>query len=75
MYEEIPTWDHGVELLKEVEFYVFDRDPSDISSSLIRDKIRAGQDFQDFVPEAVYKYIKEHNLYVNPTETERIKAE
>ena len=75
MYEEIPTWYHGIELLKEVEFYVFDRDPSDISSSLIREKIRSGQDFQDLVPEVVYKYIKNHNLYVNPTETERIKTE
>lgn len=75
MYEEIPTWYHGIELLKEVEFYVFDRDPSDISSSLIKEKIRTGQDFQDLVPEAVYKYIKEHNLYVDPTETERIEAE
>lgn len=74
MYEEIPKWYRGTELLKE-NFYIFDRDSSDISSSLIREKIQTGQDFQDLVPAPVYKYIKDHNLYVNLTETKRIKAE
>lgn len=66
-YDEIPKWYRGEELLKE-EFYIFDRDPNDISSSMIREKIKSGQDFKEFVPECVYNYIKENNLYVNTTE-------
>lgn len=66
-YNEIPKWYRGEELLKE-EFYVFDRDFNDISSSMIREKIKSGQDFREFVPEKVYNYIKEHNLYVDTTE-------
>lgn len=67
-YDEIPKWYKGEELLKE-DFYIFDRDPNDISSSMIREKIKTGQDFKEFVPELVYNYIKENNLYVNTTET------
>lgn len=73
MYDEIPKWYRGEELLEE-DFYIFDRDPRDISSSMIREKIKAGQDFKEFVPEEVYNYIKENNLYVNTTEAQGIKA-
>lgn len=66
-YAEIPKWYRGEELLKE-EFYVFDRDSNDISSSMIRERIKSGQDFREFVPEKVYNYIKERNLYVDTTE-------
>lgn len=73
-YEEIPKWYRGEELLLE-EFLIYERDPSDISSSCIRERIKSGQDFKDLVPEEVYNYIKENNLYVNSTEIKGAKAE
>jgi nicotinate-nucleotide adenylyltransferase len=36
----------------------------DISSSLIRDRIREGAPFQHFLPDCVADYIKKHRLYV-----------
>ncbi|HCO66817.1 MAG TPA: nicotinic acid mononucleotide adenylyltransferase [Dysgonomonas sp.] len=35
----------------------------EISSTFIREGIKEGHDLKAFMPEVVYKYIKEHNLY------------
>lgn len=72
-YAEIPNWYRGKELLEE-DFLIYERNPSDISSSCIRERIKSGQDFKDFVPEPIYKYIKSNNLYVNPTKTQGAEA-
>lgn len=72
-YVEVLSWYRGKELLEE-PFLIFGRDPSDISSSYIRNQIKLGQDFRNLVPEPVYEYIKSNNLYVNSTETQRAEA-
>lgn len=36
---------------------------SDLSSTLVRQKIRNGQSISELIPEKVYKYIKENKLY------------
>lgn len=73
VYEEMPKWYKGEELLKE-KIYVVPRNSTDISSSNIRYRIKHELDFEDLVPRKVYDYIKTHNLYVDNTEIERTKA-
>ncbi len=72
-YGEVPSWYRGKELLEE-PFLIFGRDPSDISSSYIRNQIKLGRDFRNLVPKPVYEYIKSNNLYVDSTETQRAEA-
>lgn len=74
VYEEMPKWYKGEELLKE-RIYVVPRNFTDISSSDIRYRIKHGLDFEDLVPRKVYDYIKIYNLYVDNTETEGTETE
>lgn len=41
----------------------------DVSSASIRKRIRAGQSIRHLVPDPVYDYIVEHQLYVNSSDT------
>jgi len=46
---------------KKVE--VLDSPIVEISSTFIREGLKEGKDLRSFMPEIVYKYIKDHNLY------------
>lgn len=45
------------------EVYFLHQHPLAISSSAVRDALRAGTSLQDMVPAAVCRYIKHHGLY------------
>ncbi len=36
----------------------------EVSSTFLREKLRAGEDVHPYMPERVIEYIKEHNLYI-----------
>jgi nicotinate-nucleotide adenylyltransferase len=44
---------------------VFDYEPTDISSSLVRELAAEGKDFAALIPENVYAYIEKNGLYGN----------
>ncbi len=76
-YAQIDLWKHPERLRKVVEFVVINRNnidfldgvismkipPIEISSTMIREKIRRGEDVSGFLPQNVYNYILENNLY------------
>ena len=45
-------------------YYIADFDPIVISSSELREKLRAGEDISAFIPAKVYEYIKDRELYL-----------
>ena len=56
------------EILSRYEIYknniiVTDVDPSDLSSTVIRNKIKSGEGVLDYLNNEVYQYIKENGLY------------
>ena len=55
-----------VQYLKEkydADIRVLNFKESDISSTMIRDKVKRGDDISELVPENVARYIREHELY------------
>lgn len=71
-YSSIEKWHRSAELLKLVKVFVvaregvgFDIDALAISSTMIREKIFANQDVSTELPESVWSYIKERNLYAS----------
>ena len=76
-YGKIDTWRNPERLKAAVTFAVCSRDkkevlsdgvnisfaPIEISSTMIREKIRQGEPFCEYVTKEVYEYIKENNLY------------
>ncbi len=47
----------------DADIRILDFEEMDISSTMIRDMVKRGQDISDLVPEQVAAYIAEHNLY------------
>lgn len=71
-YSSIEKWHRSAELLELVKVFVvaregvgFDIDALTISSTMIREKIFAKQDASTELPESVWSYIKERNLYAS----------
>ncbi len=71
-FSSIEQWHRSEELRALVEIFVvaregvgFDIDALAISSSSIREKISAKQDVSNELPESVWSYIKERNLYAS----------
>lgn len=71
-FSTIGQWHRSEELLGLVEVFVvaregvgFDIDALSISSSSIREKIESNEDFGSELPESVWSYIKERNLYAS----------
>ena len=57
----LDKWYKIDELYKEIEFISLPR--TEISSSIIREKIKNGQSIKDLVPDEIEEYIKKHKLY------------
>jgi nicotinate-nucleotide adenylyltransferase len=51
--------------LPGLKAHVIDADPPAISSTKVRALIASSEDVSNYLPEAVYDYIKDHNLYTN----------
>ena len=65
-YHQISQWKNADELLKKYHYIVLNREEGkmkQISSSLIREKIRRGETVEEFVPCQVLAYIEQMNLY------------
>ncbi len=61
-YEKMRTWKNQ-ELLQKYHYILLDRNKESMSSTMVRNKIKQGEDFVELVPEAIVAYIKENNLY------------
>jgi nicotinate-nucleotide adenylyltransferase len=71
-YSSIGKWHRSAELLGLVRVFVvaregvgFDIDALAISSTIIREKILSKEDISTELPESVWSYIKERNLYAS----------
>jgi len=61
-YKKMPTWKNYEEIKDKYNYIILDR-TEDISSTMIRDKIRKGEDVLNYINVNVLKYIKDYNLY------------
>lgn len=64
-YEKMKTW-KDQEKLQKYQYIVLDRKAGktkNISSTIVRKKIKKQESFEDFVPSQIINYIKENNLY------------
>lgn len=71
-FSTMDQWHRASELRELVEVFVvaregvgFDIDALTISSSVIREKIYANEDVSKELPESVWSYLKERNLYAS----------
>lgn len=65
-YQKMLLWKNADDLLKNYQYIVLDRENGNmkqISSSLVREKIKQNEPIEDFVPAQVIAYIKQKNLY------------
>ena len=60
------TWKNAEELMKKYQYIVLDRkkgDMKDVSSSLVREKLKRGETIENLVPEQILMYIEQMKLY------------
>lgn len=65
-FEKIKTWKNAEELMEKYQYIVLDRKKGDfknVSSSLVREKLKCGEAIGNLVPEQVLMYIKQMKLY------------
>ncbi|TSC53920.1 MAG: nicotinate-nucleotide adenylyltransferase [Microgenomates group bacterium LiPW_16] len=62
LLKELPKWKDPEALKKEIEFIAFPK--TNISSTMIRERIKKGLPITGLVPKKVEEYIKEYKLYV-----------
>lgn len=65
-YQKMLLWKNADDLLRNYQYIVLDRENGkmkQISSSLVREKIKQNEPIEDFVPAQVIAYIKQKNLY------------
>ena len=70
-YEQIPTWKNPDKIKELAKVAVVDRDIN-ISSTMIREKLRKGEPCKYLMPNGIYEYILEHNLYKDWDTLERM---
>jgi len=61
-YKKMPTWKNYEEIKDKYKYLILNR-TQDISSTMIRDKIRKGEDVLNYINADVLKYIMDYNLY------------
>ena len=64
-YEKMKTW-KDQEKLKKYQYIILNRNAGntkDISATLVREKIKKQENFDDLVPKQIINYMKENNLY------------
>ncbi len=65
-YKKILEWKNAKKLLRNYHYIVLDREMGNmkqISSSIVRQKIKQNESIDDLVPKKVIEYIKQKNLY------------
>lgn len=65
-YEKITKWKNSEDLMKNYEYIILDRKKGktkQISSSMVRDKIKQNENVENLIPQKVLVYIKQENLY------------
>ena len=65
-YKKLGEWKSHQELIHNYKYIILDREGGemkDISSSMIRNKIKANENIYDLIPKDVVKYIEQKNLY------------
>ncbi len=61
--EEMETKKLKLEREFQAVIHLLHNERADISSSMIRERIRKGEPVQQFLPESVWTYLKEHQVY------------
>lgn len=65
-YTNICNWKNSEDLMNQYNYIILDREngnTKDISSSVVREKIKLDEDIKNLIPEQIIEYIKQNNLY------------
>lgn len=65
-YENMAKWKNVEDLIKNYQYIILDREKGkrkDISSSMVREKIKQNENVENLIPQKVLEYIKQKNLY------------
>lgn len=60
---ELLSYGEHLESVYNAKVEIYDAAPFEVSSSEIREKLNKGEDVKDLLPDGVYEYIKENELY------------
>jgi len=58
--KDIPNWMHGEQIIKDYNFLIADRPKNSISSTMIKNKIKNGEDISEYVNVNVINLIKKY---------------
>jgi nicotinate-nucleotide adenylyltransferase len=58
--KDIPNWMNGGEIIKDYNFLIVDRPQNTISSTIIRNKVKNGEDISQYVNKNVVNLIKKY---------------